>query len=160
MRHDLFMKMAIDLVRFGSAYFDVWKRSKSMECSGVFTAYIERNAIFIHPFSDFSVNHKNVGLWITIGVCLPFQREGADAKKQTEVNKRYESGLLLAEELLAHAIALASFFIFKPGLSNTGLPEVSALFGFDPRGFGSFQVGPHIWKNDVSFCQYFFFFFL
>ena len=73
-----------------------------MECSSVFTAYIERNATFIHPFSDFSVNHKNVRLWITIGVRLPFQREGTDAKKQTElVNKRYESGLLLAEEVLA-----------------------------------------------------------
>ena len=80
MWHDLFLKMAVDLVRFGSAHLDVWKWSKSMECDGVFAVYIERKAMFIHPFSDFSVTTRNVRLGITIGVRLPFQCKGTDAK--------------------------------------------------------------------------------
>ena len=50
------------------------------------------------------------------------------------------------------------------GKQSKRLPEVSALFGFDPqrfrpRGFGPFQVRPPIYEN-VSFCQYFFVFFV
>ena len=33
-----------------------------MECDGVFTVYFERKEIFIHPFSDFFVNHKNCAI--------------------------------------------------------------------------------------------------
>ena len=51
-----------------------------MECDGVFAVYIESKAIFIHPFSDFSVSTRIVRLGITSGVRLPLQREGTDAK--------------------------------------------------------------------------------
>ena len=67
-------KMVADLVRFVLALFDVWKWRKSMECDGVFAVYIERKEIFIHLFSDFSVNPRIVRLWMTIGLRLQFQR--------------------------------------------------------------------------------------
>ena len=66
-------------------------------CGGVFAVNIGRKAIFIHPLSDFSVNHKIVQLGITIAVHLLFQREGTDAKRQTEVNNRLENGLSFAD---------------------------------------------------------------
>ena len=42
--------------------------------------------MFFHPFSDFSVTTRMVQLGITIGVRLPFQREGTDVK--TDRNKQ------------------------------------------------------------------------
>ena len=77
----LHMKMAADLARFESAHFDVWKKSKSTECDGVFAVYFESKAIFIHPFSDFSVATRIVRLGITSGVRLPLQHEGTDAQE-------------------------------------------------------------------------------
>ena len=51
-----------------------------MECDGVFAVYFESKAIFIHPFSDFSVTTRIVRLGITSGLRLPLQHEGTDAK--------------------------------------------------------------------------------
>ena len=62
-----------------------------MECDGVFAVYIESKAIFIHPFSDFSVTTRIVRYGTTIGVRLPLQREGTDAKpdrSKQQIGKR------------------------------------------------------------------------
>ena len=59
-----------------------------MEWDGIFAVYIESKAIFIHPFSDFSVTMRIVRLGITIGVRLLFQREGRQSEShQTNLVK-------------------------------------------------------------------------
>ena len=58
------------------------KSFKSLEMAptaNVFAVYFERKAIFIHPFSDFSVTTRIVRLGITSGSRLRLQHVGTDA---------------------------------------------------------------------------------
>ena len=55
----------------------------------VFSPFTLRSkAIFIHPFSDFSVTTRIVRLGITSGSRLRLQRVGTDGPRKTEVNNR------------------------------------------------------------------------